>query len=285
METRLLGRTGHMSTLVIMGTAAFWEISEAHAVAALELMAARGVNHIDVAPQYGQAQIRLGPWLESRRDRFFLGCKTLERQRDAAWADLRNSLNVLRTAQVDLYQLHAITNMEELDAAFAPGGAIEVLKEARAQGLTRSLGITGHGLQSPATFIEALNRFDFDTIMIPINPALYGNDAYRRDMEQLLKMCAERNVGVQVIKAVARGPWGDKPKDFKMWYQPFSDAETINRWVRFALSQQAVTCLASPGDVLILPLVLEAAATFTPMDAAEQEALIEEARALEPLFV
>jgi predicted aldo/keto reductase-like oxidoreductase len=284
METRELGRTGHRSTVVIFGTAAFWNIDQDSANKALDLGVKYGVNHIDVAPQYGQAQERLGPWLESRRDQFFLGCKTLEREQKAAWADLQNSLKLLRTKAFDLYQLHSVGTFEELDKAFAPGGAIETLKRARAEGLTRYLGITGHGIDTPAVHYEALQRFDFDTLMLPLNPSLYANDGYRASMERLLKTCAERNVGVMIIKAVARGPWGEKNKEYATWYQPFDEAAMIDRWMRFVLSQP-VTGIASPGDVRLLPNVLDSAVTFKPMSADEQETLIQEAAALEPLFV
>jgi aryl-alcohol dehydrogenase-like predicted oxidoreductase len=284
MEKRLLGRTGHQSTLVIFGTAAFWTIDQDSANASLDLAVKHGVNHIDVAPQYGLAQERLGPWLEPRGDQFFLGCKTLEREAKAAWTDLQNSLKVLRTKTFDLYQLHSVGTFEELDKAFASGGAIETLKQARANGLTRYLGITGHGINTPAVHYEALQRFDFDTLMLPLNPSLYANNTYRQNMEKLLKTCVERNVGVMIIKSVARGPWGEKPKQYATWYQPFDEADIVDRWVRFALSQP-ITGIASPGDVRLLPDVLASVEHFQPMSPAEQETLIREAAPLQPLFV
>jgi aryl-alcohol dehydrogenase-like predicted oxidoreductase len=285
LQQRLLGRTGHLSSLVIMGTAAFWQISQEDANAALDLALSHGVNHIDVAPQYGQAQERLGPWLEPRRDKFFLGCKTLERTRDAAWTDLRRSLDLLRTTQLDLYQLHSVGTFDELEKCFAPGGSVEVLAEAKQQGLTRFLGITGHGIQTPAVFLEALRRFDFDTLMFPINPPLYANAEYRRQTEALLALAAERGVAVQIIKAVARGPWGEQTKNYHTWYQPQDEAATIQAWVRFALSQPQVTAIASPGDTRLLPVVLRAAEQFSPLPADEQTALIAAGSVLEPLFV
>ena len=283
MEKRQLGRTGHMSSVVIFGTAAFWAIEQDEANAALDLAAARGVNHIDVAPQYGLAEERLGPWLEHRRDQFFVGCKTLERTKEGAWADLRRSLERLRLKALDLYQLHSVGTFEELDKAFAPGGAIETLREARDKGLTRYLGITGHGIQTPAVHAAALERFDFDTVMFPINPPLYGNPDYRRDAERLLKMAAERNVGVMIIKSIARGPWGEQAKAYNSWYQPFDDAQTIEQWVRFALSQP-VTAIASAADVHLLPMIFQSGERFQPMSADDQSRLIREAAKLEPLF-
>ncbi|MBI5667757.1 MAG: aldo/keto reductase [Chloroflexi bacterium] len=286
MQTRRLGRTGHLSSLAVFGAAAFFhEISQAEANAALDLMESYGVNHIDIAPTYGFAELRTGPWLESRRDTFFLGCKTTMRDRSSAWADLHRSLHLLRTDHFDLYQLHAVTTFEELDAATQPGGAIEALQAAREQGLTRWLGITGHGMQAPAVFIEALNRFDFDTVMFPIHPRLYADPDYRRDAERLLDICRQRDVGVHVIKSITRGGWGSQERNYNTWYQPYDVQDKINQGVRFALSQPDVACIPTAGDVRLLPLVLEAAKNFTPMSTEEQAALIEESRDLALMFV
>lgn len=284
MLTRRLGRTGHMSSIVIFGGAALWQEDQATANAAFDMALASGVNHIDVAPQYGLAEALTGPWLEAHRERFFLGCKTLERERGPAMAELRRSLEKLRTPSLDLYQLHSVGTPEELEKALAPGGAIETLMEAREAGLTRWLGITGHGLQTPATHLAALERFDFDTVMFPLNPVLYANPAYRRDAEALLTACADRDVGVMIIKAVAKGPWGDKTRSYTTWYEPYDEQETITAGVRFALSQHPVTAIPAAGDTRLLPLVLQAAADFQPMAAAEQQTLIGQAAALEPLF-
>lgn len=284
MEKRQLGRTGHMSTVVIFGTAAFWEIDQETANNALDLALEAGINHIDVAPQYGQAEERLGPWLENHREKFFLGCKTLERQRDAASEELQRSLKKLHTDALELYQLHAICTFEELDEAMAAGGAIEALQDARDKGLTKYLGITGHGLLAPSVFTRALEQFDFDTVMFPINPVLYANADYRRDTEKLLAICEERDVGVMIIKSVAKGPWGEKDKKYLTWYEPYEVQEKIDIGVRFALSQHPVTGIPSAGDVNILPLVIKAAQNFQPMSQDEQESHIADAMTLEPLF-
>lgn len=284
MEKRRLGCTNHMSSVVIFGAAAFWEIDRVTAEQALDMAHTAGVNHIDVAPQYGEGEERVGLWLESRREQFFLGCKTLERKRAEAWAELHRSLDKLRTAQLDLYQLHAVGTFEELDAAFAAGGAIEALVEAKAQGLTRYLGITGHGLETPRVHLEALRRFDFDTVMFPLNPTLYANADYRRDAERLLETCAARDVGVMIIKSIAKGPWGDNPKRYNSWYEPYDQQDMIARGVRFALSQPSVTCVASAADVRLLPMMLKAGQEYMPMSAEEQAEAIAQAAALEPLF-
>lgn len=284
MEQRRLGRTGHMSSVVIFGAAAFWQIDQQTADEALDRALAYGVNHIDVAPQYGLGEERVGRWLPPHRDQFFLGCKTLEREREPAWAELHRSLEKLHTDHFDLYQLHSVGSFEELDKAMRPGGAIETLAKARDQGLTRFLGITGHGLPTPAVHAAALERFDFDTVMFPIHPRLYADANYRRDAERLLALCIQRDVGVQIIKAITRGPWGEQPKAYTTWYQPFDQQREIEQGVRFALSQPGVTGIPSAGDVRLLPMVLEAAKSFRPMERAEQDALIQQAAALEPLF-
>lgn len=274
MEKRLLGRTGHHSSVVVMGTAAFWNVDEATAHRALDLALAHGVNHIDIAPQYGNAQVVTGPWLEQHRDQFFVGCKTTQRTRDEAWADLQESLKILRTDVIDLYQFHAVTTMEELDRISAPGGQAEAHLRARDEGLVRWLGITSHGMAAPQVAQEAIRRFDLDTVMVPINPRLVADAEYRADLQNLLALCQARNVGVQVIKMLARGPWGDQEKTYAPWYEPYDQEAEIASLVRFALSFPGVTCVPSTGDVRLLPAIFRAAESFTPMSAAEQEALI-----------
>jgi aryl-alcohol dehydrogenase-like predicted oxidoreductase len=283
MKTRRFGRTEHASTVAIFGGAAFWEVTQAEADARMEQVIAAGVNHIDVAPSYGVAEERVGPWLARERDRFFLGCKTMERTKAGAADELRRSLERLRVDAFDLYQIHAITTREELDQVTRPGGALEAILDARAEGLTRFIGITGHGLDVPAIFMEALRRFDFDSVLFPINFVLYADPAYRRDTEELLRQCRARDVGTMIIKTVARGPWGDRPKTYTTWYEPFDDPDHIQQSVNFALSQD-VTGLCTAGDVTILPLFLEACERFAPMSAAQQEALIATATEYEPLF-
>jgi aryl-alcohol dehydrogenase-like predicted oxidoreductase len=285
MDKRRLGRTNHQSTVVIFGGAALGGRTQDEANAAYDLALSAGVNHIDIAPSYGKAETLTGPWLENHRDKFFLGCKTLERSRAGAWAELQRSMQLLHTDRLDLYQLHALTRFEELDEALAPGGAIETLVEAREKGLTRWLGVTGHGLLVPSIFISALERFDFDTVLFPINPTLYANPDYRRDAERLLALCQEKNVGVQIIKSVAKGPWGDQKHTYDTWYEPYDLQEKIDQGVRFALSQPGVTGIPAAGDVRLLPMVFQAAERFTPMSQDEQEALIEQAKQLQPLFV
>ena len=283
MDTRRLGRTGHLSTLAIFGAVSLWWSEQDMADKALDTVLEYGVNHIDVAPQYGVAQERVGHWLPPHRDTLFLGCKTLERTHEAARADLENSLRVLQTDHVDLYQMHAVATTQTLDEVFAPGGAMELLVEAKAQGKTRFLGLTSHGLQAPAIEMEALRRFDFDTVMFPISPRLYAEPAFRRDAEALLALCQQRDVGVMIIKAASRRPW-QEPAERRRdpWYEPYQDYATIVSGVRFVLSQPGVTCAASVGNMDLIPLFLKAAANFTPMSAEDQAALIERRAQEEP---
>src|SRR5512140_742619 len=210
MQQRRFGRTGHMSTVAIFGAAAFWEIDQEKADEVLELLLEHGVNHIDVAPSYGQAEERVGPWMRREREHFFLGCKTTERTKAGAAAELRRSLAKLETQAFDLYQIHAVTTMQELDQVTGPGGALEAIVEARAAGLTRFIGITGHGWESPLIFQEALRRFDFDSILFPLNFIQYADPVFRRNAEALIRLCKERDTATMVIKSITRGPWGEQ---------------------------------------------------------------------------
>jgi aryl-alcohol dehydrogenase-like predicted oxidoreductase len=283
MKTRRLGRTGHESTLAIFGAAAFFEISQSDADDAMKLVIEAGVNHIDVAPLYGQAEERLGPWLAKERDRFFLGCKTEERKKKDAAAEMRRSLERLQVDSFDLYQLHAVCTMEELDQVTGSEGALEAIVEAREEGLTRLIGITGHGMEAPSVFLEALRRFDFDTVLFPLNFVLFARSSYKQEAQELLRQCQERDVGVMIIKSIAKGPWGKKERVHGTWYEPFEEPETIQRAVDFALSQD-VTGLVTAGDTVFMPKVLAACERFTPMSDEEQEALIAEGSSYELIF-
>ena len=211
METRRFGRTGHMSTIAIFGAAAFWEISQEDADKVMEQIIEAGINHIDVAPGYQQAEMRIGPWMPRERGRFFLGCKTQERTKEGAWNQMQESLKRLQTEAFDLYQFHAVTTMAELDAITMKGGALEAVEEARRQGLTKFIGITGHGVDAPKIYLEALRRFDFDTVLFPLNFVQLANPEYRKYAEELIAECTAKDVGTMVIKFIKKGQWGEKP--------------------------------------------------------------------------
>jgi aryl-alcohol dehydrogenase-like predicted oxidoreductase len=283
MLKRRFGRSGHMSTVAIFGGAAFSEISQGDADRVMEQVIEAGINHIDIAPSYGQAEERVGPWMKRERGRFFLGCKTMERSKEGAWNELRQSLKRLQTDSFDLYQCHAITTMQELDAVTMPGGALEAFEEARREGLVKHLGITGHGFNAPEIYLEALQRFDFDSVLFPLNFVQMGNPDYRRHAKELISVCRAKDVGTMVIKAVTKGPWGDKEKTATTWYEPFDQMDEIQRAVNFALSYE-ITGLCTPGDVRILPMFLQACENFVELNHEQMEELIELGRQYEPLF-
>jgi predicted aldo/keto reductase-like oxidoreductase len=283
METRRFGRTGHLSTVAIFGAVSLGRISQDLADVAVQQVIDAGVNHIDIAPSYGEAELRLGPWMPKIRDQFFLGCKTTERTKEGAAAEMRQSLERLQVDRFDLYQFHAVTTMEELDQIFSKGGALEAFLEARDEGLTNYIGITGHGFEAPVIFQEALRRFDFDSILFPINFVQYAIPSYRHESQKLLQMANEKDVGIMAIKYITRGPWGDKPQEYHMWYEPFDEMEKIQQGVNFTLSQE-ITGVCTAGDYRILPQSLEACKNFTRLSQEEQIELIQEARQYEPLF-
>ena len=270
METRRLGRTEHMSSVITFGAVAVGRgVDQAEADAAIHLILSRGVNHIDVAPGYGQAMERLAPSMPAIRDQVFLGAKTPERTYEGAWESIRSCQQRLGIEVFDLFQLHSVGTFEDLDAVTADGGALRALIEMRQQGLTRFLGITGHGPDAPQVHLEALRRFDFDTIMFPLSPAIYRNATYRRDAEALLAEAAARDVGVQTIKMLARGGWGDREHEINVWYDPHREQPDIDRSLWFVLSQPVHTA-PSTGDLRLLPQILDAAERFRPLTAAEQ---------------
>ena len=287
MQIRQFGRSGHMSGVAIFGGAALHEtIPRDEANAALDMAFEGGINHYDVAASYGNgmAETRMGPWLDAHRDKIFLGTKTGVRSYGGAWAEVNRSLALLHTDQLDLVQIHAVTTFEELDKATGPNGALEAMKRARDEGLTKFIGITGHGWSIADIHLEALERFDFDSVLFPINARMYVNADYRRSAEKLLQVCQERNVGVMAIKAVAKGPWGNQERRYHTWYEPYDLQDKIQEGVNFTLSQPGVTGIPTAGETEILPLVLQAVVNFQPMSQDEQEALIERSAEQEPIF-
>ncbi|MFV1990437.1 MAG: aldo/keto reductase [Acidimicrobiales bacterium] len=266
MEQRRLGRTEHESSIVILGGAAFASSTPEEANAGLEMAVARGVNHLDIAPSYGQAEDAVSESLPDFRDRLFVGCKSRRRNPDGVRAQLDESLEKLQLSQFDLYQAHGVTDVETLDER---DKAFEVMFKARDEGLTRFVGITGHDLGSPATHLEALRRYDLDTVMFPIYPRVWSVSRYRREARELLEECQRRDVGVQIIKALARRPWGDNELTHSTWYEPQTTQHGIQRGVDFALSIDGVHGICSPGDLSLLPDMLDAAESFNPMTSEQ----------------
>ncbi len=273
VQRRRLGRTGHESSVAILGGAAFWAASPEQAAAGFELALDRGVNHLDIAPQYGAAEDVVGPLVPAVRDRLFVAAKTLRKSPDGVRAQLEATLTKLGTDHLDLYQLHGVTGLDELDTRV---GAAAVILAARDEGLVRYVGITGHDHGAPVAHLEALRRWDLDTVMFPVFPGVWGDEAYRRNAEALLEECARRDVGVMAIKAVARRPWADRRPTAGTWYEPFSEQSAIDRGVRFALSTPGVHAFCTPGDLGLLPLALDAAEAYEPLDdSARAQAMAE----------
>ncbi|MBN1659847.1 MAG: aldo/keto reductase [Anaerolineae bacterium] len=284
MEKRRFGRTGHISSVVIFGAFAVGQLGQDEADETLQRLLDHGVNHIDIAPSYHDAEKRVGPWLEAYRDRFFLGCKTQIRSREGAWREANESLERLRTDKFDLYQLHAVATMDELDACFARGGSFEAILRVREEGLADYLGITSHGLQAPAVQLEALRRFDFDSLLLPLNFKLMARDDYRRDMQALLRTASQRDVGVMVIKAWAQQPWAEgEQRAYHTWYKPFDDPDSVEQMLSFALSHP-ITGAISAGDAALLPMILAAAERYQPLDEQAQADLMATAGQYEIIF-
>ena len=270
MQTRRLGRTEQKSTIVIFGGSALASVSQREADQTLPLLLEHGVNHIDVAPNYGEAELRVGPWMQTHRRDFFLACKTERRTKEEATKELRRSLERLRVDHVDLYQLHAVDEPDDLEIALGPGGALEAILQARQEGLLRFVGITGH---SPAVQAEALRRFEFDTVMFPLNFVLRAHRSELNDWEALLRLAREKDVGVMAVTAIAKGSWSTETRPYRTWYEPFDDQEAIDRALWFTLSQD-VTAALTAGDVRLIPKVVDAAERFRPLSSEEQAQLV-----------
>lgn len=280
MQTRRLGRTGHWSSVAILGGAAFGRSNPEETEQAFQLALDAGVNQLDIAPQYGDAQRLVGRVLPPVRHRLFVACKTLRKNADGVRAQLEESLELLGCDSFDLYQLHAVTTLEVLDER-AP--AVDAILRARDEGLVRFVGITGHDVTTPIAQAEALRRYDLDTVMFPVNPRMWADAEYRSNAEALLELARERDCGVMAIKAAAARPWGDRERTHTTWYEPYTSHGHVQRGVNFALSVEGVHAFCTAGDVPLLPTVLDAAEHFTPM-TPEQRADASAEVAGEPLI-
>ena len=281
METRRLGRTGHHSSVAILGGAAFATDSPEAAEPFLADALAAGLNHLDIAPGYGLAERAVGPHLPALRDRLFIAGKTGETEHDWARSRLDKTLTRLQVDHLDLYQAHGVTSVDELDRRTE---AFEVIIDAREQGLTRFIGITGHDLGAPRAHLEAIRRYDVDTVMFPVYPRVWADPAYRADAEALLAECAARDVGVMAIKAVAWRPWGDRRPDAMTWYEPQRTDSGIERGVRFSLSIPGVHAFCTPSDPATARQSIRAATRFAPLTDAERSAATEDVGSDEVIF-
>jgi aryl-alcohol dehydrogenase-like predicted oxidoreductase len=278
------GRTGHQSTRMIFGGAALGRVSQDVADRALDVLLEHNINHIDVAASYGDAELRVAPWLRAYPDRFFVATKTGQRRAREAREELHRSLERLGVDHVDLWQLHNLSDPIEWDTALSPGGALDAAVEAREQGLVRAIGVTGHGAQIAATHRRSLQRFDFDSVLLPYNFTTLQSSYYRENFYGLKATCQERNAAVQTIKSLAYRPWMGRERTATTWYQPLEDQSDIDTAVHWALGEPGIFVITA-GDVNILPRVLDAAERFTARPAdADMQRMVERLQ-MEPLFV
>lgn len=266
IKQHTFGRTGHSSSRVLLGAAALWSVSQAEADATIELVLTYGINHVDVAASYGDAELRVGSWINRHGKSFFLATKTGERTRAKAREELHRSLERLQVDQVDLLQLHNLVDPQEWETALGEGGALEAAIEAREEGLVRFIGVTGHGLTVPLMHRRALERFDFDSVLLPYSYLMEQNETYKENFWNLVNVCRNRNVAVQTIKSLVRSPWGDKEQTRSTWYRPLEEQPDIDLAVHWLLGNEGLF-LNSAGDVHLLPKVLDAADRFTEKPA------------------
>ncbi|TME22478.1 MAG: aldo/keto reductase [Chloroflexi bacterium] len=278
------GRTGHKSTRVIFGAAALGRVSQQVADETLEILLRYGVNHIDTAASYGESELRIAPWLKREPGRFFLATKGDRRDEKGAREEILRSLDRLGADHVDLWQIHSLADPIEWDQALSPGGALDAALLAREEGLVRWIGVTGHGAQIAATHRRSLERFDFDSVLLPHNYVTMQSPYYREQFDALLKTCQEKNVAVQTIKSVALRPWMSRDHTRSTWYQPLESQDDIDLAVWWAMARRDVF-LNSVGDVDLLPRVLDAASRYDePPEDEAMDALVARTHT-EPLFV
>jgi aryl-alcohol dehydrogenase-like predicted oxidoreductase len=281
MEQRILGKTNHRSTIITLGGAIFiYPVEQKKGDAFVKYALDSGVNHIDVAPTYGDAEVKLGKWVKEYRDDVFLGCKTGKRTKKEAEEELNRSLERLQTDYFDLYQFHGLDTPEDLATVVGEDGALQAFKEAKEEGLINHIGITSH---NPVNIREALELHDFDTVLLPVNYVLHAHPEPQNDYEPVLEKCRERNIGVIAMKSPAKGHYPTEEKTRNTWYQPFTTRDEIGEALRFTLSQP-VTTAATSSDMEIARMQIELGENFSPMEQGEQMALLAKASDYRPLF-
>lgn len=283
IERRVFGRTGHASTVTLFGGAALARASQGEADRALEVLLRYGVNHLDTAARYGDSELRIGAWMPRHRADFFLATKTGSRTAREAREDIHRSLERLRVDHVDLIQLHSLGHPDDWEQAMGSGGALEAAVRAREEGLVRFIGVTGHGWTIAAMHRRSLARFDFDSVLLPCNFFMAQDPRYRAAFEELLALCRARNVAVQVIKTIARGPWATSERTHTTWYQPLEEQSDIDRAVHWALAIPSIH-LNTVGDLALLPRVLDAAARFERRPPDDAMAAVAQSQRMTSLF-
>ncbi|MGM0688723.1 MAG: aldo/keto reductase [Bacillota bacterium] len=283
IATEVFGRTGHLSTRTIFGAAALSRVTQDETDNTFEILLKYGVNHIDTAANYGDAEILIGPWMKEYRHKFFLATKTDKRTYKEAKEELLRSLKRLQVDNVDLWQMHLLVDSEDWEVTMGPGGALEAFIEAREEGLTRFLGVTGHGLIAPSVHLRSLERFNFDSVLFPYNYQLMQNPQYTIAAEQLLSVCKTEQVAVQTIKSLSAGPWGENKPTRATWYQPLENQEDIDLAVHWILSHPQLF-LNTVGDIYLLPKVLGAAARFVQGPSQAEMQKMFERVGMQPLF-
>ncbi|MCE7742856.1 MAG: aldo/keto reductase [Candidatus Heimdallarchaeota archaeon] len=280
----LFGRTGHKSSRIIFGAYALSKANQEEANSVLKLLLKAGINHIDTAAIYGDAEKRIGPWMENHRSDFFLATKTRSRSYSGAWKDLELSLSRLNVDYIDLWQMHALTNPQGWEKAMGPEGTLEAFVEARDKGLVKYLGVTGHGSKVPVVHLRSLERFDFDSVLLPHNYLQLQNPRYEKNFKELNELCLKRNVALQTIKSVARRPWEDRPKKYNTYfYEPLDDQESINKAVHWSLGLES-SFLITAGDMDILPKIIKAAELFKERPSEEDMKTLVENNDIQLIF-
>ena len=284
METRKFGRTGHMSTVAIFGAAAFGKFRKQMPTKSWNKSLKRASIILTSPPPMGKPKNASVPGCHANATVSSWGAKPWNAHNRAHGRKCKDRFKRLQTDTFDLYQCHAITTMEELDAVTMKGGALEAFVEARQRGLIKFIGITGHGVNAPQIYLEALRRFDFDSVLFPLNFVQMGNPEYRKYAEELIAECKAKDIGTMMIKSITKGPWGRRKHTATTWYEPFDTPSEIQRAVNFALSYE-VTGLCTAGDTRVLPMMIEACENFTALNDHEKEEMIRSANQYEPLFV
>ena len=284
IATQPFGSTGHRSTRAIFGAAALARSKPGEASEALALITRYGINHIDTAATYGDSELLLGAWMPEHRERFFLATKTGVRTYEGARAQIRESLTRLQTDHVDLIQLHNLVDPDEWATALGPRGALEAARDARDEGLVRFIGVTGHGVTVPAMHLRSLERFAFDSVLLPYNFTMMQNREYAADFGELAKVCEAQQVALQTIKGITLGPWNEKEHTQRTWYEPLTAPDDIAQAVHWVLGRPG-SFLNTAGDLSLLPAVFDAASARSDRPSDEAMAALVEQREMAPLFV